>query len=244
MLRINFRLFALCLVAIFLFILLKNSQIFDVGLVFRKLFVPQQAANHLLLPADKLSEDYQKLLAENAQLMTLKTENEQLRNLLNFKTDKKYNLETAYLISRDPVNSNLLTISAGSNQGLVYGQAVVVNNGIMVGKVLSVNSDSAVVRLVIDSASKVAVRTGEEKIVSGVLSGSLGLGMNLSYIPQSQDLKKNDLVYTTDSNPGIPGGLVVGRIGEVRASAEDLFKQATVEPIIDLDTLSVLSVIK
>lgn len=244
MLRINFKLFALFLLAIFLLILLKNSDIFDFGLLVRKLFIPQETATRLLLPADKLSEDYQKLLSENAQLMTLKNENEQLRKLLDFRTEKKYNLQVAYLISRDPINNNLLLISAGTNQGLSYGQAVVVNNGIMVGKVLSANPDTAVVRLIIDNASKIAVRIGDEQATSGLLSGSLGLGMNLSYIPQSQDIKKNDLVYTSDANPSIPAGLVLGRVGEIDASAEELFKQATVEPMIDLNSLSVLAVIK
>lgn len=244
MLRINFKLFALFLVAIFLLILLKNSDIFDFGLLIRKLFIPQEIATRLLLPADKLSEDYQKLLSENAQLMTLKNENEQLRKLLDFRTEKKYNLQVVYLISRDPINNNLLVVSAGANQGLAYGQAVVVNNGVMIGKVLSVNPDTAVVRLIIDNASKIAVRVGDEQAVSGLLSGSLGLGMNLSYIPQSQDIKKNDLVYTSDFNPGIPGGLVLGRVGEIDAPAEELFKEATVEPMVDLNSLSVLAVIK
>lgn len=244
MLRLNLKLFGLCLVAIFLLILLKNSQIFDFGVFVRTLFVPKDSVNRLLTPGDNLQQDYQKLLVANAKLLALKSENEQLRNLLSFREEKKYNLELANILSRDPINKNLLLINAGSNSGVNFGQAVVVNNGIMVGKISAVNSDSAVVRLVIDNGSKIAVRVGDEQSVSGVLSGSFGLGMSLSFIPQSQEIKKNDLVYTSDLNPDIPPGLVVGRIGEIKAEAEELFKVSTVDPIIDLNTLTVVAIIK
>ncbi|MFA6252753.1 MAG: rod shape-determining protein MreC [Patescibacteria group bacterium] len=244
MLRLNLKLFGLCLVAIFLLILLKNSQIFDFGVFVRTIFVPKDSVNSLLAPGDNLQQDYQKLLVANAKLLALKSENEQLRNLLNFREEKRYNLELANILSRDPINKNLLLINAGSNKGVNFGQAVVVNNGIMVGKISAVNADSAVVRLVIDNGSKIAVRVGDEQSVSGVLTGSFGLGMSLSFIPQSQEIKKNDLVYTSDLNPDIPAGLVVGRIGEIKAEAEELFKVSTVDPIIDLNTLTVVAIIK
>lgn len=244
MFRLNFKLFFLCLVAIFLLILLKSSQIFDFGVAMRALFIPKDYVNRLLAPGNNLEEDYQKLLTENAKLMVLKSENEQLRSLLNFRDEKKYNLEIANILSRDPINKNLLVISAGSNRGINFGQAVVVNNGIMIGKISVVSQDSAVVRLITDNASKIAVRVGDEQLVSGVLSGSYGLGMSLSYIPQAQEIKKNDFVYTSDYNDSVPSGLVVGRIGELKAEAEELFKLSTVDPIVDLDTLTQVAVIK
>lgn len=244
MLRLNIKLFALSLVTIFLLILLKNGQIFDFGVLVRTIFIPKDSVNRLLAPSDNLQQDYQKLLVDNAKLQSLKSENEQLRSLLNFRDQNNFNFEVANILSRDPINKNLLLISAGSDRGINFGQAVVVNNGILIGKVSAVNPDSAVVRLVIDNASKIAVRVGEEQAVSGVLAGSLGLGMSLSYIPQSQEIKKNDLVYTSDFNPDVKGGLVVGRIGEVTAKEEELFKIATVEPIIDLNTLTQVAVIK
>ncbi len=244
MLKLNLKIFILSLLAIFLFVLLKNGQIFDFGVLVRGIFIPKESANRLLAPMDNLQAEYQKLLVDNAKLQTLKSENEQLRALLNFRDQKNYNFEVANILSRDAVNNNLILISAGANDGVSFGQAVVVNDGILVGKVSAVNPDSAVVRLIIDNASKIAVRVGEEQSVSGVLTGSLGLGMNLSYIPQAQDIKKNDLVYTSDFNPDVRGGLVVGRIGEVSAKEEDLFKVATVESMVDLNSLTQVAVIK
>ncbi len=244
MLRLNFKLFSLLLVAIFLLILLKNGQIFDFGVLLRTIFVPKDAINRLLAPSDNLEQDYQKLLVDNANLQSLQSENEQLRNLLNFHDTKNFDLEVANILSKDPINKNLLVIGVGANKGINVGQAVVVNDGVLVGKISTVNSDSSVVRLLTDNASQLAVRVGNEQSVSGVLSGSLGLGMNLSYIPQSQDIKKNDLVYTSDFNPDIKGGLVVGRIGEVKAKEEELFKVSTVEPMVDLNTLTTVAVIK
>jgi len=244
MLKLNFKLFALYLVAIFLLIFLKNGQIFDFGVLIRSIFVPKNSANRLLAPGDQLQQDYQKLLVENSNLLSLKSENEQLRNLLNFRDEKSLNLELANILSRDPINRNLIVISAGSNSGVAFGQAVVVNDGVLVGKITSVNPDSSVVRLLIDNASKIAVRVGDNQSVSGVLAGYLGLGLNLNFIPQAQAIKKNDLVYTSDVNQDIRSGLLIGRIGEIKAEEEELFKVATVEPIIDFNTLTVVAVIK
>ncbi|MDQ5938930.1 MAG: Cell shape-determining protein MreC, partial [Patescibacteria group bacterium] len=149
MLRLNIKLFALSLVTIFLLILLKNGQIFDFGVLVRTIFIPKDSVNRLLAPSDNLQQDYQKLLVDNAKLQSLKSENEQLRSLLNFRDQNNFNFEVANILSRDPINKNLLLISAGSDRGISFGQAVVVNNGILIGKVSAVNPDSAVVRLVI-----------------------------------------------------------------------------------------------
>lgn len=243
MLQQNLRIFALALVIILLFILLKNGQIFDLGFVFRKTLVPQRALNSPLKEPDNLSTEYQILLAKQASLQTLYQENQELRQLLDFKAAKKYNLVLANILSRDPVNLNLLIIDAGANQGIKIGQAVVVNQGIMVGKVIEVSTDSAKVRLLTDGFSKLTVSLDQQTNVIGLLTGSLGLSMNLSYIPQAQEVKKNDLLVTANLDSNIPPGLVIGKVEEVKFSAEELFKQAAVAPLLDFNTLSIVAVV-
>ncbi|MBT4849839.1 rod shape-determining protein MreC [Candidatus Parcubacteria bacterium] len=243
MLKDNLRIFFLFIVVVFLFILFKNGQIFDLGFIFRNTIYTNKTVNSLLDPSPELQEQYKDLLVENNKLKNLEEENNQLKELLNFKKEKQYNLVVANIINRDPVNRNILIINSGLGQNIAVGQAVVVNNGIIVGKVIDTSVDSAKVRLLTDNFSKLAVKVGDDRRVSGVLSGSLGLGMDLSYIPQEQEIKKNDLVVSSDIDDLIPAGLVVGKIESTNFSQEELFKNAAVSPLIDYNTLGFVAVI-
>ena len=243
MLKYNFKLFILFLAIVLFAVLLKNGRIFDLGLIFRRSLVPVGAANSLISAPDQLSDEYQKLLVQNSSLQDLARENQELRALLGFKETRNLQLLLAKVVNRDPVNSNLLSINAGSRQGLKVGQAVVVNEGIMVGKILAVGTDFSWFRLLTDKFSKLAVSIGEAQSLAGLLSGTLGLSMNVSYVLSDYELKKGDLVASTLADPQIPSALVIGRIENVDFSEEELFKQAAVSPLVDYNTISLVAVI-
>ena len=243
MFRKNFQIFFIFFVAILLLLFLKTGHIFDIGFLFRQLPAPQQTVNRLLNPPADLAEEYNKLLAQNTQLQSLAQENKELRALLSLKEKKNYQIIAANILSRDVLNQNLLILDVGENFGVQIGQAVVVDDGLMIGKIVEVKSDASVARLLTDNLSKVAVSIGEEQLVSGILEGSLGLGMNLQYIPQEQDIKKGDLVVSSRLSENIPAGLILGKIEEVKFAEEDLFKQAVVSPLVDYNTLSLVGII-
>ncbi|MBT7553562.1 rod shape-determining protein MreC [bacterium] len=243
MLRRNVQIFLLFLAAILLLIFFKEGKIFDFGFIMRNLSEPQKVVNQLLNPPDDLTEAYKNLLVENNQLQSLQEDNQRLRDLLGFTQTTNHKLSVANIISRDFINQNLLIIDTGSAQNIKSGQAVVVNNGIIIGKIIDVMDHAAVVRLLTDNQSKLAVSLSDRQLVSGLLSGSLGLGMSLEYIPQETEVKKGDLLVTSDFNEHIPGGLVIGKIEEVEFSEEELFKKASVSPFVDYNTLSTVGVI-
>ena len=243
MLKQNFKIFFLFVIIVAILVLFKNGSIFDVGSIFRNWFGPQQSINSFFNPPDDLAEDYKRLLVENSKLRVLEDENKQLKSLLDLKKEKQYNLITANIINRDQTNRNILIIDAGEAQGIKVGQPAVVNNGIIIGKVIDVGSDFSKVRLLIDSFSKLAVKVGEQNKISGMLVGSLGLGMDLTYIPQEQEIKKGDLVVTADLDTNIAPGLVVGQVEEIEFSQEEVFKKASVSPTINYETISILAII-
>ncbi|MBT4209929.1 MAG: rod shape-determining protein MreC [Candidatus Komeilibacteria bacterium] len=243
MLRQNLKFFLIFITIIALFILFKNGQIFDLGIIFRKSFSPEKFNTTLLSFPDNLEEEYKNLLVENNQLKELKQENNELRELLELKNKKEYNLAVVNILSRDPLNRNILIIDAGRDRGIENGQAVVVSNGIVVGKIIDAGIDSSKLRLLTDHFSKLAVKIGDDRNVSGILSGSLGLVMELSFIPQEQEIKKGDIVVTADIDPKIPSGLVVGQIENVEFEQEELFKEASVLPLINYEVLFTLAVI-
>jgi len=243
MLRRNLQIFFLFLGTVLILILFKESQIFDLGFIIRKLTHPQKVTNQLLLPPEDLNQAYQELLAENSQLQALTAENKELRELFAWQSAGNRELVLANLLSHDDFNQNLVMINAGRDKNLAIGQAVVVNQGVIVGKIIEVRDDVSIVRLLTDNLSKLSVAMGDEQNVSGLLNGSLGLGMDLSYIPQEQEIKKGDLVVTNNLNDHIPAGLIIGQVEEVVFSEEDLFKRASVSPLLDYSTLFLVGVI-
>jgi len=241
MLRHNIKIFTLLLVIIIFFIIIRNGQIFDLGRVFR-LIQPNIPFNTFIAELDDLEELYKELLVENVELRDLKEENNKLRELLDFSKRKNYNIEVANILGRDEVNKNILIIDIGKDKEIIEGQAVVINNGIIVGKVIEVSLNSSKVRLLTDQESSIAVRVGEESI-TGILNGSLGLGMNLNYIPQEQDIKINDLVITSHLDEIIPANLIVGNIEKIGSEEEEIFKNALISSFIDYNSLYLVAVI-
>jgi len=243
MLRQNLKFFLIFITITVLFVLFKNGQIFDLGIIFRNVFSPSQLTSTLVNPPDNIEESYKNLLIENSQLKELQQENNSLHELLDLKNKNEYNLAAVNILSRDPVNRNILIVDGGRDKNIEIGQAVVVSNGIVIGKVIDVSIDSSKVRLLTDNFSKLAVKIANHGSISGILTGSLGLVMDLSFIPQEQEIKKDDLVVTADINPKIPAGLVVGQIENIEFSQEELFKKASVLPLINYETLNTLAVI-
>lgn len=221
----------------------KNGQIFDLTMVFRNSFSPNKFNQTLLNQPPNIEQAYTDLLVENSRLKELEQENNDLRKLLDFKEKNQYSLAVVNILSRDPVNRNILIVDAGRNKNIETGQAVVLSDGIIVGKVIDVGIDSSKIRLLTDSFSKLAVKIGNDRLVSGILSGSLGLVMDLSFIPQEQDIKGGDLVVTADIDVKVPPGLVVGQIEEIEFSQEELFKKASVLPMVNYEVLNTLAVI-
>ena len=86
------------------------------------------------------------------------------------------------------------------------------------------------------------MKIGEENL-SGILTGSLGLGMDLEFIPQEQDIKINDLVITSALNENIPANLLIGQIEKIEFEEEDIFKKAIVSPFLDYQSLYLVAVI-
>ncbi len=243
MLRHNIKIFIIFLLITVFFILLKNGHIFDLGIIFRKSFIPNQVMNSLLNPPDQLEEDYKNLLVENSYLKTLEKENSELRELLDFKEENSISLEVSNIISRDNVNNNILIIDIGEGKGVEKGQAVVINNGIIIGKVLEVHKDISKVRLLTDNFSKIAVQISSENNISGIIQGSLGISMMMDYIPQEQDIKKGDIIVTADTGMSIPAGLIIGKVEEIKFAEEELFKHAFISSLLDYNTLGIVAVI-
>src|SRR3989344_3707466 len=78
-------------------------------------------------------------LKELARFDQLQEENQKLRAISNFMQQRSVKYRVGYILSRDPVNQNLVTISLGTADGLAKGQPVVVEDGLIIAKIVQVS---------------------------------------------------------------------------------------------------------
>ncbi len=163
-------------------------------------------------------------------------DNEILRKELGFKKTTKLNLVPCEVMSSNALNlTDTLVLNCGSNEGVMEGQ-VVMAQGHVVGKIIYVNKTTSTAVLATSSKFLVDARiskTGQ----SSVVEGSFGSGLLLNQIPQSAALEKGWLIVTAGINSQIPKDLLIGEVGEVVSTPNDLFKKASLLTPVDFSNL-------
>jgi len=201
----------------------------------------------LIADNQKLKEENIKLLEENAKLKILADENNILREQLNFYSQKQYQKVTANIISKgEGLTANqIITLDRGASDGIKVGQAVIFGQGHMVGKIFAAENQISYCYLITDRRSLTAASISGKPTIDGLIKGELGLTMRIDYIPQQieEQIDINDIIITSGLEPSIPKGLIIGKVQEVIKEDNDLFQTAIINPVTDLNSLSIVSVI-
>ncbi len=192
------------------------------------------AIRNLVHENAKLNQEVNQLSFENARLKSAQNENAALRKSLNFVEQSDLNLLPVEVLILDTTGfSQTLVINKGQNYNLRVNQPIVVQPGILVGKVTKVYPNSAEVTLITDPA---IVINGEvvDSGARGLIKGEHGLGLSLDLVTQNELIKTGDEVITSGLSEDFPRGLLIGRINAIRSSTTDLFQKAFVSPAADL----------
>jgi len=112
----------------------------------------------------------------------------------------------------------------------------------LVGRVDAVIADASRVQLITDPASNVNVRLQNAETEASLV-GSVTGDVTLDLIPQDADIEIGDLALTSGLGGGYPPDLIVGQVVNVRSRDFDLFKRATVQPVVDFNRLAIVLVI-
>lgn len=193
---------------------------------------------------EKLLQKNRELLAKNALLKDIESENKLLRQELGLLPRKNYDLEASFVIAQDPQGlGNYLLIDKGDKNGLKAGMPVIISNGILAGKITEVFPTNAKVALISDKNSAVNAEI-EDSGAKGIARGVYGLGLMMDMISQSEVVKEGDTVITSGLGGDMPRGLYVGKIKEAGQSADKLFQQASIISPVDFSSLRVVFVVK
>lgn len=185
------------------------------------------------------------IAVDYVQLKALEEENRSLKALAKFVNGSGFDFVPVRVIARsgDP-QSAMVTIDRGSKDGLEIGMAVVVGDGIFVGKVTGIKERIAMVTLVSDERSRVAAAHAGDRKLFGVVEGGGNNTARLTLVPLHEPLKKDDVIVTAGTEEKIPPNLSIGLVNEVEEKQTDPFKQASIEPLVKADQLDLLLVVR
>ena len=188
------------------------------------------------------------MAAQIAGYKALEREIDDLRSQADLKQEQPtWTMLPARVLATDPSDQELfMTINKGSRDGVERGMAVVARGKNFVGQVTQVGEATARVTLAIDLSSAVGAKleSGPDGIVYGMwLRGGR---LEMRHLNREARPQTGEHVVTTDneaiSTARIPGGLILGRVGEDVTVDGDSMK-ALVIPLIDVEQLEVVTVI-
>lgn len=197
------------------------------GFSLRSQFLFLSSLKNVKQENSELQRENLRLRAENAAQKQAANENAELRRNLELLPKEKHQFIAATVIGRDPAGlMNTFILDKGSNFGVTEGMPVVVESGVLVGRVAAVFPYTAVVRLITNQESIVNSETTGNAVL-GVVRGEHGLSMKLDMVEQGKELKPGDGVVTSGLGGELPRGLLIGTLSDVKLSEDKLFQQAT-----------------
>ncbi len=193
---------------------------------------------------ENLIKENRRLLSEKSGLEEERRENEILRKELSLLPREKFNLEGAVVLSQDPYGQgDWIEIGRGKTSGIEEEMPVIVDSGVLVGKIDEVYPTTSKVALLNNTGS--VINAIDSKTNSkGVVRGEYGLGIIMDMVLQSEGLNKGDEVVTSGIGKNYPRGLLIGRIEEIGSSPDRLFQRAIISPSVDFSNLQFVFVIK
>lgn len=194
---------------------------------------------------EELKKKNSELESKTLDYASLKSENEKLREMLNFKNQRlEYDYVGCDIIGKG--GNGLLDqfiINKGSKDGIDKQMLAITEEG-LVGQVTSVGSNWSIIQTL--SNANIAVsgyieRTKDNGIVQGYKNSDSKLIAKLSYLPLEADVKKGDVVSTSDiaiPYPGLyPKGIRIGSVIDIEEDKGKVMKNAIIQPYVDFNKI-------
>lgn len=185
-------------------------------------------------------QEYENILNRSREAMAT---NASLRKLLEFKNTLDQQTIAATIVGKDPSTTfRSVIIDRGSNSGIVKGNPVVNNDGV-VGQVFAVTPNYAKVLLAIAPSSAIDVLLQKSR-VRGILKGDGTLTYRLEYILKTAEVEEGDHVVTAGYGGIFPTGLQVGVVSKIIKKPRGMFHEIEVTPSVDYQKLENLLILQ
>ena len=187
--------------------------------------------SRLIHENETLKIDIDRLKGDLQRLDFIDQENDRLRNLLEVKNTHKFKTEAVSIIySRfDPFNQKII-IDGGQNKDFQPGQPVIDALG-LVGQISSVFPETSEVTLIIDKKMSVPIQIQRNGLWAITNGNGQSETISLSYLPNSVDVVKGDILKTSGIDTIYPEGINVAEVLEIYNNPKLPFAKIICKPI-------------
>jgi rod shape-determining protein MreC len=196
-----------------------------------------------------LSRRVDELEIANTQLQIVKQQNDELTALLNVRSALDQKTVAAEVISR-AINDQerVISLDKGSDDGIRVDDPVVAGGGALVGQVVEVGPNFSRVMLLSDTRFVVAGML-ETSRATGDVWGQLDRPLTMEGIAATETVVLGETVVTAGIDLGedirspFPKGLLIGTVGDINRSPNQVVQSALVQPAAAMDRLDYVLVI-
>lgn len=221
-----------------------QSTVYKISNFTTRIVNPNQSQDDLNTKVISLQDRVNMLLIKNQKLQILLDDQKSAAIQLEFLQDKYYDHVISKVIGEDSSkNINAIVIDKGLKDGIQIDMPVIVDDGIIIGKIIEVEQSFSKVLLVTDPRSQIAATINNSEQTSGVVSGDFGLIMKMELIEKDIQLENQDIVSTSGLEQNIPRGLIIGEVVRIEEEPNEFFKTAYLQSLKTLKSINVVSVI-
>jgi rod shape-determining protein MreC len=181
----------------------------------------------------RLSEEVERLRVEALQVREAQEENLRLRRLLSLRDRLPLSTLAGEVIGKEWSGwVRSVTVNRGRGDGITRLTPVIVPEGLL-GRVVEVRAQAAVIQLLNDPGSAVAATVQRSRAV-GVVEGEPGGRIRFKFLARDRGgIQAGDLIVTSGLGDLFPKGLPVGRVTRVEEKGSALFYYAFLAPVVD-----------
>lgn len=160
---------------------------------------------------ERLRKENERLREWYHTALLLESENKSLRDLLNLKIDPEMTYVSARVVAGAGTTFvKSLLVSAGENEGVQKGQAVLAGEG-LIGRIIESGQNESRVLLVTDINSRVPVLI-EDTLLHAIMAGTNTSMPQLMHYPQDSEISEGARIVTSGHGGIYPPGIPIGRV--------------------------------
>ena len=193
----------------------------------------------------RLRKQLEELRGNAAQNRAFESENQELSKLLDLPYTEDRDAVAARVVSGSPGNFEwTVQIDRGTSHGVSENMAVVTGAG-LVGRVVEASGSRATVLLIRDPDSGVSVVTQSAR-TTGIAQGRTGeTTLRLDLVNPAEQVDEGELVFTSGQDGSrFPSNIPVARVVEVTKQRGELQQDVVLRPLVDLDSLEFVKVLR
>ncbi|MFX0549264.1 rod shape-determining protein MreC [Hathewaya histolytica] len=194
-----------------------------------------------------LLEENNKLKAKLIEYDNLKSQNERLRKMLNYKEKNDYDYigcDITGVVGNSYLEGYI--INKGSDSGIKKRMVAITPEG-LVGQVTSVGTNWAIVQTIGNENVSIAAFNQRSKDNNGIVKGWKDQGNNpMAKIEMSNleaDIKEGDNIITSGLGGIYPKGISIGKVTKVEEDKGQFVKYGIVNPSVKLNKLEELFIV-